>query len=245
MTTDFEPTPTPSAGLPIEENAPGGPLHNVPLGTLVLQAGLMPLEEIDRALNDAVTHGRRLGDLLLERGLEERDLVRLLAAQQAEPFVDLSSFPIDRGAVQLLPETAATTYCALPIGFSGEAVLIAVPAADNAVQAERLETALDRPIRLLTAVRSEIKAAIERLYAAPAAPHVVDEPESNEFIVVLDLSSGERIELLALTDRAAAEAVASSLAHEAAERGSWPAGRGRLVPNAEIVAFGLIERESG
>src|SRR5947207_12591214 len=67
-------------GRAIEDNPRGGPCHNVPLGTLVLRAGLMPQERIEHALKDAISSGRRLGELLVDRGLEERQLTRLLAA---------------------------------------------------------------------------------------------------------------------------------------------------------------------
>src|SRR5205823_6729672 len=72
------------AGGAIEENPESGSSHNVPLGTLVLRAGLLPLESIEESLREAIESGRRLGEVLVERGLEERDLARLLAAQNAQ-----------------------------------------------------------------------------------------------------------------------------------------------------------------
>ena len=38
----------------IETNPEGGPSHNVPLGTLVLRAGLLPLEAIEESLREAI-----------------------------------------------------------------------------------------------------------------------------------------------------------------------------------------------
>src|SRR5216117_2608248 len=81
--------------------APGVPpystaeMRSYPLGTLVYRAGLMSLETVNRALAEAADSGRRLGEVLLEYGLPERDLTRLLAAQHGQEFVDLTEYPID------------------------------------------------------------------------------------------------------------------------------------------------------
>jgi len=70
-------------------------MRSYPLGTLVVRAGLMSLETVNRALAQAADSGRRLGEVLLEYGLPERELTRLLAAQQGQEFVDLDAYPID------------------------------------------------------------------------------------------------------------------------------------------------------
>src|SRR5712691_213650 len=117
MTIDqpFQATAVATGSGSIEENPSGGPRHNVPLGTLVHRAGLMELDEIEGALHEAVQSGRRLREVLVDRGLGERELARLLAAQHAQPFVDLTMYPVDFGAARLLPTSVARTYCALPI----------------------------------------------------------------------------------------------------------------------------------
>ena len=61
-------------------------MRSYPLGTLVYRAGLMPLETVNRALAEAADSGRRLGEVLLEYGLPERELTRLLAAQHGQPL---------------------------------------------------------------------------------------------------------------------------------------------------------------
>src|SRR2546430_8726079 len=160
----------------IEENPHGGPRHNVPLGTLVLRAGLLPLEAIEQSLREAIKTGRRLGQVLAERGLEERDLVRLLAAQNAQPFVDLTTFPIDFEAVRLLSQAVARTYCAIPIARDETRVTVAVPDADDARQSDRLRDALKYPVRLVTASRTDIKDAIERVSPVDPPPVVPPTP---------------------------------------------------------------------
>src|SRR5881227_1203289 len=82
-------------------------MRSYPLGTLVYRSGLMPLETVNRALAEAAESGRRLGEVLLEYGLPERELTRLLAAQQGQEFVDLTEYPIDPAVAHELPRPAA------------------------------------------------------------------------------------------------------------------------------------------
>ena len=77
--------------------------------------GLLPLETVNQALAEAAESGRRLGEVLLEHGLPERDLTRLLAAQHGQEFVDLTEYPIDPEVAHLLPRSVAEMYCALPL----------------------------------------------------------------------------------------------------------------------------------
>ena len=142
-------------------------MRSYPLGTLVYRSGLLPLETVNRALAEAAESGRRLGEVLLEHGLAERDLTRLLAAQHGQEFVDLTEYPIDPEVAHLLPRSVAEMYCALPLCREGDCIIVAVPDADNASHLTRLQDALHGPIRQVTAARSDIKDAIERVHIEP------------------------------------------------------------------------------
>ncbi|MFY9578544.1 MAG: hypothetical protein WAQ33_04395 [Gaiellaceae bacterium] len=201
------------AAAAIEENPQGGPRHNVPLGTLVLRAGLLPLEAIEQSLREAIKTGRRLGQVLAERGLEERDLVRLLAAQNAQPFVDLTAFPIDYEAVRLLPQAVARTYCAIPIARDETGVTVAVPNAEDERQGDRLRDALKYPVRLVTASRTDIKDVIESV--SPADPPPVAPPPPETYDVSVRLVNGAIVPVDSMPSLEAAQALAERVASEA------------------------------
>src|ERR671922_2200192 len=110
MTFEMSQTATAAPAIPPYSTAE---MRSYPLGTLVYRAGLMPLETVNRALVEAQDSGRRLGEVLLEYGLPERELTRLLAAQHGQEFVDLASHPIDPAVSRVLPHTVAEMYCAL------------------------------------------------------------------------------------------------------------------------------------
>ena len=197
----------------IEENPEGGPSHNVPLGTLVLRAGLLPLETIEASLREAIKTGRRLGELLVENGLGERDLARLLAAQYAQPFVDVTEFPIDADAARLLPRAVAQTYCALPIARDEGRITVAVPYSADVLQRERLGDALKSPVRLVTAARGDIQEAIARL--APEERGAVVRQTPPTYDVFVRLVSGVIVAVDELASLEDAQALAERVAAEA------------------------------
>ena len=228
----------PAAAAAIEENPEGGPSHNVPLGTLVLRAGLLPLETIEESLREAIKSGRRLGEILVERGLDERDLARLLAAQYAQPFVDITEFPIDAETARLLPRAVAQTYCALPIARDEGGIIVAVPYSADALQRERLTAALSSPVRLVTAARRDIQAAIERV--APGEPEpVVRRQVAQMYDVYVRLVSGDVVAVDQLESIEAAQALAERVAGEA-RVGATINMREGTVDGADVVAIEIF-----
>ena len=217
-------------------------MRSSPLGTLVLRAGLMPLEVIDLALAEAVESGRRLGEVLVEYGLPERELARLLAAQHGQEFVDLAIFPIDPEIARSLPQSVAQTCCALPIAREGDCVVVAVPDADNAVHLTRLREAVHRPIRLVSAGRSDIRDAIERVYMAPAQPlPAADAAESPTYRIVVTLESGATFVVAEAQDLESAKA-AGMRVYEEAEAGGTVAVGDATIDGRQVVSIDVLRR---
>jgi Type II secretion system (T2SS), protein E, N-terminal domain len=145
---------------------------DAPLGTLIFRAGLLPAEVIENALEEGVRTGRRLGEILVERGLiKEEDLTRLLAGQKGLPFVPLAERTIDADAARLLDEERAKLFCALPIGFEDGAPVVAVADPTNEVLTRNVSEAIGRDPRFVVAARTDLLEAISRAYSpGPAAP---------------------------------------------------------------------------
>ena len=56
---------------------------DAPLGTLIFREGLLSAEQLEDALGESVKRGKRLGQVLVERGLlEEAQVARILARQK-------------------------------------------------------------------------------------------------------------------------------------------------------------------
>jgi hypothetical protein len=212
-----------------------------PLGTLVLRAGLMPLEVIDLALAEAVESGRRLGEVLVEYGLPERDLARLLAAQHGQEFVDLATFPIDPGIARVLPHSVAQMYCAIPIAREGDCTVVAVPDADNSVHLTRLREALQRPVRLVSAGRSDIRDAIERIYVGPPRQPLPRAAEAGAYRVIVTLESGAAFLVAEAADVEAAKTVGMQIWEQAEAGGSVAVGDA-TIDGRQVVSVDVLRR---
>ena len=158
---------------------------DAPLGTLIFRAGLLPAETIENALEEGVKTGRRLGEILIERGLlQEEDLTRLLAGQKGLPFVSLRSEPIDPEATRILSEDQARLFGALPIRFEEGLPLVAVADPTNDVLNRNIREALGQEVRFVVAGRSELNEVIGEAYsgtlraASPAEPAVEAEADA-------------------------------------------------------------------
>jgi len=231
-------------------------MRSYPLGTLVVRAGLMPLETVNRALAEAAETGRRLGEVLLEYGLPERELTRLLAAQQGQEFVDLDAYPIDHEVAFLLPRATAEMYCALPLKREGECTIVAVPDADNSSHLTRLREALHGPIRLVTAARSDIKDAIQRVHEpkgtitqmalAEARGEVAPTPQPAAepiYRVEVTLASGSTLLVAEATDFEQAKAIGMRVIDEA-EAGGTVAIGDAAIDGRQIVSVDVLGRSA-
>jgi hypothetical protein len=231
-------------------------MRSYPLGTLVVRAGLMPLETVNRALAEAADSHRRLGEVLLEYGLPERELTRLLAAQQGQEFVDLDACPIDHEVAFLLPRATAEMYCALPLKRDGECTVVAVPDADNASHLTRLREALHGPIRLVTAARSDIKDAIQRVHEpkgtitqmalAEARAQTTPEPDSMPaqgpvYRVEVTLESGATLLVAESSDFEEAKAIGMRVIDEA-EAGGTVAVGDATIDGRQVVSVDVLGR---
>jgi hypothetical protein len=230
-------------------------MRSYPLGTLVYRSGLLPLETVNQALAEAAESGRRLGEVLLEHGLPERDLTRLLAAQHGQEFVDLTEYPIDPEVAHLLPRSVAEMYCALPLRREGDCTIVAVPDADNASHLTRLQDALHGPIRQVTAARSDIKDAITRVHIEPqgmitqmalaqARAAVVAEPEPQTiYRVEVTLESGATLLVTEATDFEYAKQVGMRVIDEA-EAGGTVAIGDATIDGRQVVSVDVLGRSA-
>jgi hypothetical protein len=159
---------------------------DAPLGTLIFRAGLLPAEMIENALEEGVKTGRRLGEILIERGLlKEEDLAPLLAGQKGLPFVSLSEEGVDPSATRLLGEEQARLFQALPIGFDGSTPIVAVTDPTNEALVRNVTEAVGGEVKLVVAALTDLSDAIAKSYGQQnGEPHA--EPAAATPLVTVD-----------------------------------------------------------
>ena len=145
---------------------------DAPLGTLIFRAGLLPAETIESALEEGVKTGKRLGEILTERGLiSEVDLARLLAGQKGLEFVTLREQIVDPSAASLFTEEQARLFRALPYSFDGELPVVAIADPTDEVLMRNIREALGREeARFVVSARGELADIAADVYSKPLTP---------------------------------------------------------------------------
>jgi MshEN domain len=145
---------------------------DAPLGTLIFRAGLLPAETIESALEEGVKTGKRLGEILTERGLiSEVDLARLLAGQKGLEFVTLREQIVDPAAASLFREEQARLFRALPYAFDGGVPVVAIADPTDEVLMRNIREALGRDdAAFVVCARSELAEIASDVYSRPLPP---------------------------------------------------------------------------
>jgi hypothetical protein len=109
----------------------------LPIGRSLLELGLLTQTQLDRALAQQ-TGDKPLGEMLVAGGVISRtDLQTAIAHKMGYPFVDLSRFPIEPAAAQMLPQRRAAEYRALPLMIDKQRLIVAV---DRPQRLDKLRT---------------------------------------------------------------------------------------------------------
>jgi Type II secretion system (T2SS), protein E, N-terminal domain len=140
---------------------------DAPLGTLIFRAGLLPAETIENALEEGVKTGKRLGEILTERGLiKEVDLARLLAGQKGLTFVTMREQIVDPVAARLFTEDQARLFRALPFSFEDGKPVVAIADPTDEVLTRNVREALGREdTKFVVSARNELLELIGEVYA--------------------------------------------------------------------------------
>jgi len=151
---------------------------DAPLGTLIFRAGLLPAETIENALEEGVKTGKRLGEILTERGLiKEVDLARLLAGQKGLEFVTLREQIVDHEAAALFSEEQARLFRALPYAFDEGVPVVAIADPTDEVLLRNIREALGREdVKFVVSTRGELTDITTDVYSKPLAAPASSEP---------------------------------------------------------------------
>jgi len=88
------------------------------LGDVVVELGFAERDVVETAVAYAREHGRSVGEALVETGAVSSDqLARALATRNGLDHVDLNVFDVDKGAANLVSATEARRFHAIPVAF--------------------------------------------------------------------------------------------------------------------------------
>ncbi|MEJ2763885.1 GspE/PulE family protein [Photobacterium sp. MCCC 1A19761] len=136
------------------------------LGDLLVEEGIVAPEQLEQALNQQQSTGRKLGDTLISMGfLSEQQMLQFLSRQLDIPLIDLTRMTVSPEAAGLLSEVHARRLRALVISAQGDTVRVAMSdPADLAAQEAVFNQLARYRVELVIAPERQLLAAFDRYY---------------------------------------------------------------------------------
>jgi hypothetical protein len=146
----------------------------LPLGELLVAAGLITQDILDAALRDQVADGRRLGEILVARKLvTDTQVTQILSHQLALPWVSLAKITPDPALLALVPKALAEQHHIVPVYLrrSKKQSTLYVATDDPTHEGALAECAdaAKMEVRPMVAASHDIRAAIDAWYGEATA----------------------------------------------------------------------------
>lgn len=135
------------------------------LGDLLVRAGLIKPQDLERALNEQKSRGGKLGSNLVRIGLiSEDNLITFLSKQFGVPPINLSEVSPDPQIRTMLPLSIVERHQAVPVRREGSNLLVAMSDPSNhfAIDDIRFHTGLN--VKPYVASEVSIKTTIDQYY---------------------------------------------------------------------------------
>ena len=139
--------------------------EKVRLGDLLVKQGFLLDGQVQQALAEQKTTGRKLGRILVDKKwVTEEQIASALARQMALPFVNLEQRTLQPDVVRLLPESQARRFRALAIERRPGSLLVAMSDPTDLSAYDELTRILKSSIDLAVAVEGQVLQVIDRIY---------------------------------------------------------------------------------
>lgn len=134
------------------------------LGDLLVEAGLITEDQLNRAL-ESKSPEEKLGDALLREGfITEQQLIEVLEFQLGIPHVTIAQYPVDQEAVQLVPKDLAKRYLVMPIRKDKNKLFVAMADPLDYFVIEELRMATGFQIEPAIATKDDLYRNITKYY---------------------------------------------------------------------------------
>ena len=131
-----------------------------PIGQALRELGLLTEGQLKRALGTPKRF-QPLGEFLVDTGvITAHDLRTALAYKMGIPYVDLTRFPVDPAAADLLPLRLALKARAIPLMVDGKRLIVAVDRPSRAAKLGALRAFSDYTVVPVLALKSHILLAL-------------------------------------------------------------------------------------
>ena len=135
------------------------------LGDLLVQEGLISSIQLDEALHEQRSSGRKLGQVLIDKQwLTEAQIGKAVARQIHAPYVDLAHYPLRPELAQQLPEVHARRMRAIVLDDPNGSFVVGMADPTDIYAFDEIGRILKRSVDLAVVAESHLLAALDRVY---------------------------------------------------------------------------------
>ena len=146
------------------------------LGELLLAAGTITQEELDKGLALQKTQKGRLGEVLIANGIITEDqLIEALQMQLGIEYVDLSKINIPTELASVVPKNIAKQYSVVPVRVKKDELYLAMSDPLNFYAIEEVRKAVRKKVVPMVAHSASVERAIQVLYGNEGAAKAIEE----------------------------------------------------------------------
>jgi type IV pilus assembly protein PilB len=139
------------------------------LGKMLIEAGLLSHEQLDRALSEHRKANVKLGQFLIaERIISETDLVNIVSTQLNIEKYRPEAYPIDTSLASLIPSDVAQKHQMIPLKKKGTLLIVATTDPTDIQSIDIIESLTDCEIDPLICTEQEFNYLNNNLYGANA-----------------------------------------------------------------------------
>jgi type IV pilus assembly protein PilB len=161
------------------------------LGDILLQMEEITQEQLNDALNSQGSSGKKLGQLLVEKGyITESKIMIALSQQFVLELVNLDNYIISAEATKVVSEKLAKRTNSIPLRVWNDKLLVAVNDPLNIFDIEDIEMESGKKAEIVLATKIQIQHAIEKYMGRRSAEKAVED-FNKENIVEADIEAIE------------------------------------------------------
>jgi type IV pilus assembly protein PilB len=146
------------------------------LGDLLVETGKISKDQLEHVLKNQRTSGKRIGQLLIEENIIiEDDILNVLEFQLGIQRVYIDAITVDLDAVKSIPESLASRYNLIPIGYENNTIKVVMSDPLNIFAIDDVKIASGYEVDMLIASSQEISRAIDKYYSSQFVQKAADD----------------------------------------------------------------------
>ncbi len=145
---------------------------------MLYETGLITKEQLDLGIKEQKATGKRLGEVLVEKGIiTEDEILGALEFQLGVPHMNLEQYNIDYNIASIVPENIARRYTVIAVGLEGDKLKVAMKDPLNMFALDDLKLSTKYEIIPIIASEHSINKLINQTYTSAQTNTIVSQVE--------------------------------------------------------------------